>query len=93
MEFNKDTNVADVTLAEIHAALFNTEKEFYAAVKNMKFKEAIQIAKRYMELNNLLLKRSNYVRKNNSFDDSLAGVQQDVARTVNEIMDEKGRSK
>lgn len=93
MEINKDTNVADVTLAEIHTALFDAERAFGAELKKGNFKEAIELAKRYIELNNLLLKRSNFVRKNNAFDDSLAGVQEDIAKTVSEMMDEKGRNR
>ena len=93
MEFNKNTNVADVTLAEIHTALFNSEKEFYGAVKNMNFKEAIGLAKRYLELNKLLIKRSNYIEKNGVSRDSLTGVQEDIAKTVSEMMDEKGHNR
>lgn len=93
MEINKNTNVADVTLAEIHVALFETEGEFKNKVKALEYKDAIQLAKRYMELNNILLKRRNFVRRNGAQELVDPEVQSEIAREVRKIMNESGRSK
>ena len=66
------SNVIQAKKTTVDGITFDSEKE----------------SKRYIELNNLLLKRNNYIRKNGISNDSLDGVQRDIAKTVSEIMDE-----
>ena len=87
----ENVEYVNTTLAEIHAALFNTEKEFYDALKRVDMKGAIELAKRYMELNKLLLKRSDYVSKNGIIVEYPEG-NPDIAKVVKEIMEENNKN-
>jgi len=103
MDINKNTNVADVTMAEIQVVLSDTEAQFNCAVKNMDLKQAVGLAKRYIELSKLMHKRSIYAIKNNinvgadqMEEFKMDMVQKEVALEVEKIMNEeesKGHSK
>ena len=89
------TDVMNVTMAELRVALVNTEKEFNEAVKVVDLKRAVDLAKRYIELNKLLSKRSDYASKygiNVGADMRQRGrkdsVQHGIAEEVKDIMNE-----
>lgn len=86
MEINKDIDVANVTIADLKVALFNTEKEFNNALVHGKIKEAVQLSKRYMQLSKLLDKRGAYARKNGINGTEVSEVQRGIAAEVRDIM-------
>ena len=89
MNINKEVDVKDITLADIHAVLYETEQDFYDSVKNGDFKGAIQLAKRYFEMNRLLLKRISYVNKNGiNVTSEPDEVQRKIAEEIRKIMAE-----
>lgn len=94
MNNNIINDVSNVTMAEIHVAINNTEKGFFEAVRNKNYEDAIGLAKRYIELNKLLSKRSSYAKKNdiNGYDEKSEDIQIEIGREVERIMN-GGRSK
>lgn len=85
MHDNKFEDISNVTMAEIHVAINNTEKGFYNALKNKDIKGALELAKRYIELNKLLTKRSSYINKNGNKEES-DDIQEQIGKEVERIM-------